>query len=167
MSADWRTGVEPFASPRRVAANARGRSDFDGNERLGWLTDAFETDDFGERGRISRRRLLRLSEQAMRTRHDAVLDRRSLRLLGRSMPRTPRISRPSPLGTNPPGPALADRPADRVRESRRPNHGHLSRGALRAAAVSPKRSARSATTSSSPTRGGLLSKAIPSEMSHR
>jgi hypothetical protein len=72
-------------------------------------------------------------DRRVRTRHDAVPDGRALRLLGRSMPRTPRVSRLPPLGANPPGP-LADRPADRVRESRRAHQGQLSRRPLRATA---------------------------------
>ena len=66
-------------------------------------------------------------------RHDAVPDGLALRLLGRSVPRPPRIGRPPPLGTNPPRTAVAHRPTDRGAQGRRPHQGHLPRRPLRPA----------------------------------
>jgi hypothetical protein len=61
-----------------------------------------------------------------------VSDRTALRLVGRGVPRPPRISRPSAPGAHPSRPALAHRAAHRMRPRRRSHQGHLSRCPLRA-----------------------------------
>jgi hypothetical protein len=94
------------------------------------------------------------ADRRMRPGHDGISDGRALRLVGRGVPRSPRISRPSAVGTNPSWATLAHRPADRTRGPPSAPQAATSPPTTPSCAddaVEPKRSARSATTSSSPT----------------
>jgi hypothetical protein len=74
------------------------------------------------RGRHDRERSVKAGTAPMRTAHATRADSRKRGRVG-----------------DPPRPALAHRPADRVRESRRPNQRHLPRRPLRAAARTARR----------------------------